>query len=245
MLGYMYKRFEGDTRIAVSNETIMLVIKFRIGGPLRFISHAQTLSVFQRACVRAGIEIRYSQGFNPRPKLSLPLPRPVGVTSDDEMLCIRIRKSTSQQEDCISTKVYNSIRVQLPQGFELLSVNVVEANTSFQPSSATYVLAVRKKYINEELKATVKHLLASDSIKIQRQTAKTKSKIRNRESKLKNIDVRGFFESIELGPDGIIVECKVTPVGSIRVEEILKLLDLNAEKLALPVRRASVQWKCN
>jgi len=107
------------------------------------------------------------------------------------------------------------------------------------------VLAVRKEYLNEELKATIKRLLASDSIKIQRQTVKTKSGIRNRESKVKNIDVRGFFESIELGPDGIIVECKITPAGSIRIEEILKLLDLDDEKLALPVRRASVQWKSN
>ena len=245
MLNCIYKRFEGDTHIEVSNETIMLVIKFRIGGALRFLSHAQTLSVFQRACVRAGIEIRYSQGFNPRPRLSLPLPRPVGVTSDDEMLCIRIRKSTSQQEDCISTKVYNSIRAQLPQGFELLSVSVVETNTSFQPSSATYVLALRKEYINEELKATVKHLLASESLGIQRRITKKKSRTRHRESTVKNIDVRSFFESIELGPDGIIVRCKFTPAGSIRVEEILKLLDLDAEKLALPVRRTSVQWKCN
>jgi len=242
----MYKRFKGDTRIAVSNETIMLVIKFRIGGPLRFISHAQTISVFQRACVRAGIEIRYSQGFNPRPRLSLPLPRPVGVTSDDEMLCLQVHRSIGQQEnDCITTQVYNSISAQLPQGLELLSVNVAEAKASFQPSSATYVLVVRKEYINEELKATVKQLLASDSVEIQRQTAKTKSRTRNRESKVKNIDVRVFLESIELDSDDIIVRCKITPAGSIRIEEILKLLDLDDEKLALPVRRASVQWKCN
>jgi radical SAM-linked protein len=241
----MYKRFEGDTRIEVSNETIMLVIKFRIGGALRFLSHAQTLSVFQRACVRAGIEIRYSQGFNPRPRLSLPLPRPVGVISDDEMLCIRIRKNTGQQEDSIATQVHNSISEQLPQGFELLSVNVAEANTSFQPGSATYVLALRKEYINEELKATVKHLLASESLGIQRRITKTKSKFRHRESKVKNIDVRGFLESIDLDQDGIIVRCKITPAGSIRVEEILSLLKLDVEKLALPVRRTSVQWKCN
>ena len=246
MLSCMYKRFEGDTRIAVSNETIMLVIKFRIGGPLRFISHAQTLNVFQRACIRAGIKIRYSQGFNPRPRLSLPLPRPVGVASDDEMLCLRVHRSACPQEnDCITTQVYNSLSEQLPQGLELLSVSVVEAKASFQPCSAKYALAVRKEYLNEELKAKIKRLLASDSIKIQRQTAKTKSRFRNRESKVKNIDVRGFLESIELGPDGIIVECKVTPAGSIRVEEILKLLDLDAEKLALPVRRTSVQWRSN
>jgi radical SAM-linked protein len=245
MLSCMYKRFEGDTRIAVSNETIMLVIKFRIGGALRFLSHAQTLSVFQRACVRAGIEIRYSQGFNPRPRLSLPLPRPVGVTSDDEMLCIRIRKSTSPQKDSITTQVRNSISAQLPQGFELLSVSVVEANTSFQPCLATYVLALRKEYINEELKATVKCLLTSDSLDIQRRITKTKSRTRHRESKVKNIDVRGFLESIELDSDGIIIRCKINPAGSIRVEEILSLLKLDVEKLALPVRRTSVQWKCN
>ncbi|MDT8300655.1 MAG: TIGR03936 family radical SAM-associated protein [Sedimentisphaerales bacterium] len=224
----------------------MLVIKFRIGGALRFISHAQTLSVFQRACVRAGMEIRYSQGFNPRPRLSLPLPRPVGVASDDEMLCLRIHRSKgSQENDCITKQVYDSIGAQLPQGFELLSVSVVEGKASFQPCSAKYVLTVRRKYLNEELKATIERLLASDSIKIQRQTAKTKSGIRNRASKVKNIDVRDFFESIELGKDGIIVQCKITPAGSIRVEEILKLLDLDDEKLALPVRRASVQWESN
>ncbi len=245
MLSCIYKRPKGDTRIAVSNETIMLVIKFRIGGPLRFISHAQTLSVFHRACVRAGIEIRYSQGFNPRPRLSLPLPRPVGVASDDEMLCLRMRGSISPQEnDCITTQVYNSISAQLPQGFELISVSVVETNTSFQPCSATYVLALRKEYINEELKATVKHLLASESLDIQRRIAK-KSRTGHRESTVKNINVRGFLESIELDPNGIIVKCKITPAGSIRVEEILSLLRLDVEKLALPVRRKCVQWKCN
>ncbi len=53
------------------------------------------------------------------------------------------------------------------------------------------------------------------------------------------------MESIELDQDGIIVRCKITPAGSIRVEEILRLLKLDVEKLALPVRRTSVQWICN
>ncbi|MCP4257642.1 MAG: DUF2344 domain-containing protein [Planctomycetes bacterium] len=223
----------------------MLVIKFSIGGSLRFLSHAQTLNVFQRACVRAGIQIRYSQGFNPRPRLSLPLPRPVGVASDDEMLCIRIRKSTAPQEECISTQVRNSISAQLPQGFELLSVSIVETNASFQPSSASYMLAVPKEYLNEALKATIKRLLASDSLEVQRRITKKKSRTGHRESIIKNIDVRGFLESIELDQGGIIVKCKITPAGSIRVEEILSLLELDVEKLAVPVRRTNVKWKCN
>jgi len=133
----------------------------------------------------------------------------------------------------------------LPQGLELLSVSVVNANTSFQPCAATYVLAVRKEYVNEQLKATIKRLLASESLGIRRRIAKKKSRAVRRESTIKNIDVRGFLESIELDPGGIIVKCKITPAGSIRLEEILRLLELDVEKLALPVRRTSVQWKCN
>ena len=222
----------------------MLVVRFRIGGSLRFLSHAQTLRVFQRACVRAGLKIQYSQGFNPRPKLSLPLPRPVGVASDDELLCLRVRKSTSAQEHkCISAQVYKSINAQVPEGCELLSVNVAKANTSFQPCSAAYVLAVRKEYLNEELKATIKRLLASESINLQRQIGARDPRRKTQDSRLKNVDVRGFLKSIELDENSIIVECKISSAGSIRVDEILKLLRLDVEKLASPIRRTSVQWQ--
>jgi len=223
---------------------ILLVVKFRIGGSLRFLSHAQTLRVFQRACVRAGLKIQYSRGFNPRPKLSLPLPRPVGVASDDELLSLRVRKSTGAQErKCISEQVYKGISAQLPEGCELISVNVAKAGASFQPCSATYVLAVRKEYLNEELKATIKRLLESESLSLERQIDSKKSRIENRESRIKNIDVRGFLKSIELDRNSIIVECKISSAGSIRVDEILNLLRLDVEKLASPIRRTRVQWQ--
>ena len=196
--------------------------------------------------------MQYSQGFNPRPRLSLPLPRPVGVASDDELLCLRVRKSTSPQEHKstgtestydLCTLVKADISSQLPEGCELFSVNVAEVGTSFQPCSAAYVLTVRKEYLDEELKAAIKRLLASESINLQRQIDKRKSRIKNRESRIKNIDVRGFLKSIELDGNSIIVECKISSAGSIRVDEILRLLELDVEKLASPIRRTSVQWQ--
>ncbi len=168
----------------------------------------------------------------------MPLPRPVGVASDDELLCLRVHKGTSAQ-------VHKGISAQVPEGCELLSVNVAKAGASFQPCSVTYVLAVRKEYLNEELKATIKRLLASESLILERQIGKKKSRIENRESRIKNIDVRGFLKSIELDGNSIIVECKISPAGSIRVEEILKLLELDVEKLASPIKRTTVQWKSN
>jgi len=129
------------------------------------------LRVFQRACVRAGIEIQYSQGFNPRPKLSLPLPRPVGVASDDELLCLRCstarcpaeildtRCSMLNGRSDLCDLVKATLSKQLPEGCELFSVNVAQPGTSFQPCSATYVLAVQQEYLNEQLKTTIEQLL--------------------------------------------------------------------------------------
>ena len=184
----------------------------------------------------------------------MPLPRPVGIESDDELLCLRVHKSTSAQEQkCISAQVHKSISAQLPEGCEMLSVNVAEASASFQPCSATYVLAVRKEYLNEKLKATIQRLLESESLNVHRIIDKGKSRIENRlsavasakaeESRIKNVNVRGFLKSIELDPNGIIVECKISSAGSIRVDEILKLLELDVEKLASPIRRTRVQWE--
>lgn len=217
------------------NGTMLLVIRFRIGGSLRFLSHAETVKVFQRACFRAGIEIQHSQGFNPRPKLSLPLPRSVGVESDDDLLCLRVNRDPNVPRAAdYESRIKARLSGQLPEGCELLSVTVAEKSTSFQQSGAAYVLTVQPEYLNEKLKATIKRLLASENLNLQRRI--------NAKGNIRNVDVRGFLKSIELNGRSITVECNIGSTGSIRVEEILKLLELDVEKLAAPIRRKNVQW---
>lgn len=224
----------GDLHIVAANEPLPLVIKFKIEGALRFLSHAETLRVFQRACVRARISIRYSQGFNPRPKLSLPLPRPVGVESDEELLCLKVNRQSENADDLCSS-VMAELSAQLPTGLELHSVRVARPGASYQPRSATYVLAVGPEYLNNELEARIERLLASDSLNLQRQTGA-------RGSRVKNIDVRPFLTSIEADDRGIIVACSISSAGSIRVDEILSLLELDESMLTGPIRRTGVQW---
>ena len=210
-----------------------------MAGNLRFLSHAETLNFLQRACVRAGIGIQYSQGFNPRPKLSLPLPRPVGVESDDELLCLRVAVDPDElRATSHESRIKDELSAQLPEGCELLSVSTAGTVRSFQPCSATYVLAVKAEYINDKLKATIARLLASENLDVRRRTGA-------KQSKIKNLDVRLFLKSIKLDDRGIIVECNISPAGSIRVDEIMRLLELNEGKLASPVRRTNVQWQVN
>jgi radical SAM-linked protein len=223
---------KGDRSITASNETIQLSIRFRISGSLRFLSHAETLKLFQRACARADMRLRYSHGFNPRPKLSLPLPRSVGVETDDDLLCLRLETS---QQSCDTEQLKGGLSNQLPDGCELLDVEPAQTKVSFQPRQAAYIFALRPQCIGEQLKNRIKRVLASESLIIRRRV--------DAKGNIRTLDVRGFLKSIEFENENIVVECKITPAGSIRVEEILKLLELSVENLAAPVRRTSVQWQ--
>jgi radical SAM-linked protein len=180
--------------------------------------------------------VLYSEGFNPRLKLSLPLPRSVGIEVDDDLLCLRTEIDTGAQENDLCTLVKTRLSEQLPDGFELLTVRTAKAKASIQPCQAEYLLAVREEYLDEKLKSRIKCLLASENLNLQRRMGPENSKF-------KNVDVRPFLKSIELDDTGITVECKISLAGSIRLDEILELLELDYGMLSAPIRRTRVQWQ--
>jgi len=243
---------------------MLVFTSYKIWGNLRFLSHAETLKLFQRACVRADIELEHSKGFNPHPRLSLVLPRAVGVESDDELLVLHIHKESpelnsseenqipgqrySEPED-ICSAIRTRLSTQLPEGIELLSVSFPKTTRLPQPFSVNYILTIRPEYLKDNIKNIIESLLASEHLYIQRPVYKGGSRFNAKPLKFKNLDVRSFLKSIKLdqagSPKRIIIECKITSVGSIRVDELLGLLELDIEKLAKPIKRTNVQWNNN
>lgn len=55
-------------------------------GNAVWISHLDLMRLFQRAFKRAGLHLKHTQGFNPRPSVSIALPLSVGVESECELL---------------------------------------------------------------------------------------------------------------------------------------------------------------
>lgn len=55
-------------------------------GDAKYVSHLDLIRLFTRAFKRAGIQLTYSEGFNPHPKMAIGLPLSVGVTSECEYL---------------------------------------------------------------------------------------------------------------------------------------------------------------
>lgn len=61
-------------------------ILFEKKGNAVWISHLDLMRLFQRAFKRAGLPLKHTQGFNPRPSVSIALPLSVGVESSCELL---------------------------------------------------------------------------------------------------------------------------------------------------------------
>jgi len=70
----------------------MSKIRFRYQktGKAKYISHLDLMSTMQRAFLRAGIKLKYSEGFNPHPYMSAALPLPVGCESLCELMDVGI-----------------------------------------------------------------------------------------------------------------------------------------------------------
>lgn len=64
----------------------MLRLLFEKTGNAIWISHLDLMRLFQRAFKRAGLSLTHTQGFNPRPSVSIALPLSVGVESVCELL---------------------------------------------------------------------------------------------------------------------------------------------------------------
>jgi radical SAM-linked protein len=220
---------------------MVLVFRFAVRGRVRFLSHAETMRLFRRALSRAGIEVDYTRGFNPRARLSLGLPRSVGLESEDEVLAVRMRPG-GDEEGVRSggNSAYNGEELgdrlgrEMPVGVEVLSAELTAGNSAFEAAGFTCEIKVRRAFADERLKSAVDRLNEAETLAIERRT--------DAKGAVRELDVRGFIKSALIQDDRIIVECAAGPAGSVRVEEILMLLGLDTVRLAGAVRRTKVLW---
>ena len=93
-----------------------LRVRFCREQEVKFISHLDLLRLWQRALRRTGISLAYSQGFSPRPRISLAAPLAVGVTSQAELMDIFTAKWVSPHG------FSSAVSQQLPPGIKVLQV---------------------------------------------------------------------------------------------------------------------------
>lgn len=73
-------------------------VRFTKVGSLQFISHLDLNRTMKTVMIRAGIPIKYSEGFNPHPKMVFALPLSIGTESVCELLDFKITVPMEEAE---------------------------------------------------------------------------------------------------------------------------------------------------
>ena len=93
-----------------------IVFSFSKKGAAKYIGHLDLMRLFTRAMRRAELPLKMSEGFSPRPKLSLKRALKLGLESDGEEGSIVLRLPVAPLE------FKDKLQGQLPEGIEIKNV---------------------------------------------------------------------------------------------------------------------------
>jgi radical SAM-linked protein len=203
-------------------------IDFSVDGDVRFLGHRDMLRLFARAVVRAGLAVRYTEGFNPHPRLSIPLPRPAGIASDAECLVIELTEPADEET------ILARLQAQVPRGIVLARARRLDPQERCLPVKVTYrvALALADRRAVEKRAAV---LLDPSPIPVERKSHKT--------GRVKTLDLRPLIDSITVGDDVIEMGLRVTGSAGARPAEVVAALGLQVDRIRHRIRRLEIAWE--
>lgn len=190
-----------------------LRMRFSKSGRAVYISHLDLMHTFQRAFSRAGYRLKYSEGFNPHPILSIALPLSVGTSSACELMDFRL------DGEADLTEMPERLTKALPEGVEVSEVyeaerkitelKWLEAEGNFRYDELPDPEALRRFYAQQEIVIS----------------KKTKSGI-------SNVDIVPGIKNIE-------IEANDTEPGSLRIHAVVSAQNptINPDLLAEALRQ--------
>jgi radical SAM-linked protein len=196
-----------------------LRVRFKRGAEVKFISHLDIIRLWLRAFRRAGVEIEYSEGFSPHPRISLAAPLAIGITSEAELMDIYTTGT-------ISPHIFTDmVSKQMPQGMEILNTFQVSPTLpalQAQIIFAEYMVSVEVKEGPEHLTKVLTNMLAEKQFPWQHQ----------RDTGLKSYDLRPLIDDLGLekyqGNIAVIgMRLACDNRGSGRPEQVIKALGLS------------------
>lgn len=162
-----------------------LLLTFRKGEEARWLGHLDLLRAFERAVRMAHIGVAYTQGFNPRPKMSVMSALPLGATADAELLILELERT------CDLRKAVKSLNSKLPDGVSIVCAEVLSGETrGFTVTASEFVVEVELSNENSanRLQDEIANLMAQAHIFWERESG----------GKRRVIDIREGIESIQV-----------------------------------------------
>ena len=199
------------------------VFKYRIKltktGILRYFSHLDWQNTFLKALSRSGLNIAFSQGFNPTMKVSMGVALPLFAQSKCELVDIEIYDSLSEEE------IKQKLEKVLPSGAEILSIVKIEKSAKSIDTTVCWAeyevkLFDDTLYDFEDFKYNTDRVLTSQEIFIEK---------KNKKGLIKKIDIKPCIKSYKFNGNSLFIILKTGQnleggIPSLRADVLMELI---------------------
>lgn len=174
--------------------------------------------------------MRQSEGFNPRPRISLPLPRPVGIASDCERAILELTRAIEPAS--LSALLVES----MPRGIEIGHVRLLKGQGGRHPRLVEYSVGL-SGCSREVLTARAARLMRFEPIWYERFVYKKSKEMR--------VDLRPYVDSIGVVDHELRFALHVTAGGSAKPAEICEVMGLGGDGVNHLICRRKIAWQEN
>lgn len=195
-------------------------LKVTKSGILRYFSHLDWQNTFLKALARSGLNVAFTQGFNPTMKVSLGVALPLFLESDGELVDIEI---VEDENPTSIVDIKQKLEKVLPTGANILSI--VKLDKSAQAIDHTvqwaeYQIRNFNSSIQklESLRYNTDKVLSSEEIFISK---------KNKKGLIKNINIKPAIKSYRFEGDCLYIILKTGQGGDIpalRADDLMKLI---------------------
>ena len=208
-----------------------LLVRFAKRGDVRFISHHDLMRLFERACRRAQLPLRMSEGFNPRPRISFPLSLGTGYEGAEEVAEIqltdwlapgaahdRLQAAMPTWPEEATGQAETPPPDRAAAGLVVRSVTPVDARRKAAVVGVTY--RIECDAVGRLTERDLERLLERDELVVERV----------RKGRTTTRDIGPYVRRLALAPGtaesppALYADLRVTPNGTARPTEVLELL---------------------
>lgn len=195
-----------------------ILCKFTKLGYLKFISHLDLVDLFQRTLFQNKVDVKFSEGFNPHPRMSIAYPLPLGIESNSEYMEIYLNSKIDLKDFLIK------MNERLPQGIKIVEAKYDDDESiSNKVKSVVYAFKLLNTFYDKnkdiDLAKELDKINAMDIVEIERKRKKGKKRIFVKEN------AKDYLNRLELKEDAIYAYIKMSEQGSLKPALVFDILN--------------------
>ena len=195
-----------------------ILCKFTKLGYLKFISHLDLVDLFQRTLFQNKVDVKFSEGFNPHPRMSIAYPLPLGIESNSEYMEIYLNSKIDLKDFLIK------MNERLPQGIKIVEAKYDDDESiSNKVKSVVYAFKLLNTFYDKnkdiDIAKELDKVNAMDIVEIERKRKKGKRRIFVKEN------AKDYLNRLELKDGAIYAYIKMSEQGSLKPALVFDILN--------------------